>query len=258
MSQSLSTSPASLMSGIASMFASSASLPIAVEWRTAEDMAQEAWLKERWGKFTASEMYRLMTNGKTKDGLSVGAMTYVREKVAEVLIPFQTGLDSASHLSTAMEWGKDHELEAIAAFETATGIRVNHNGEDQQFILSDCGNWGGTPDGITFDAGLEVKCPESKTHLLYLSVVDAETLKETEAKYYWQIQACMALTGKSHWHFVSYDPRFYAEHLRLHHCVIERVQEDIDLMLSRIEQAVEKRNEFVERLERRQGVAAND
>ena len=204
----------------------------------------EAWLRERWGKFTASEMYRLMTNGKSKGGLSAGAMTYVREKAAEQLSEFRR----AEFSSAAMEWGVEHELEAVGQFESMTGIRVNHTGEHQQFILSECGQWGGTPDGITFESGVEVKCPESKTHLLYLSIIDADTLKAEESKYYWQVQAYMQLTGKNHWHFVSYDPRFYAEHLRLHHCVIERVDNDAALMLQRIELAVAARNEIVQRL----------
>ena len=208
----------------------------------------ESWLRERWGKFTASEMYRLMTNGKTKDGLSAGAMTYVREKAAEQLSEFRR----AEFSSAAMEWGIEHEQGAIEQFEAATGIRVNHTGEDQQFILSECGHWGGTPDGITFESGIEVKCPESKTHLLYLTVVDAETLKAEEPKYYWQIQSYMQLTGKDHWHFVSYDPRFYAEQLRLHHAVIERVQDDVELMLQKIELAVAARNEIVQRLTKEQ------
>ena len=58
----------------------------------------------------------------------------------------------------------------------------------------------------------------------------------------------MALTGKGHWHFVSYDPRFYAEHLRLHHCVIDRIQDDIDLMLARIAMAVEQRDKLIHQL----------
>ena len=133
----------------------------------------EAWLKERWGKFTASEIHRLMTSGKAKDSLSVGAMTYIREKVAEQLSEFSR----AEFSNAAMDWGREHELEAIQAFESLTEIRVNQTGENQQFILSECGHWGGTPDGITFESGVEVKCPESKTHLIYLSVTDAETLK---------------------------------------------------------------------------------
>lgn len=209
----------------------------------------EIWLKERWGKFTASEIHRLMTNGKAKDSLSVGAMTYVREKAAEQLSEFS----SNDFSSAAMEWGVEHELEAVEQFEALTDIRVNHTGEHQQFILSGCGNWGGTPDGITFESGVEVKCPESKTHLLYLSIFDAETLKTEEPKYYWQVQSYMALVGKDHWHFVSYDPRFYAGHLRLHHCVIERVQDDIDLMLARIAMAVEQRDKLIHQLQHRGG-----
>ena len=198
------------------------------------ETAETAWLKERWGKFTASEIHRLMTNGRAKDSLSAGALTYVLEKVAEELSEFRRNDFS----NAAIEWGKEHELEAIQAFELETDVRINNTGENQQFILSDCGHWGGTPDGVTFDSGIEIKCPESKTHLLYLAIKDAETLKNTEIKYYWQIQAYLALTGKPYWYFVSYDPRFYAEKLKLHYAPINRVEEDIELMLARIETAV--------------------
>jgi hypothetical protein len=198
------------------------------------ETAETTWLKERWGKFTASEMHRLMTNGRAKDSLSAGALTYIIEKVAEELSVFRRNDFS----NAAIEWGKEHELEAIQAFELETGVRINNTGENQQFILSDCGHWGGTPDGITFDSGVEIKCPESKNHLLYLAIQDAETLKNTEIKYYWQIQVYLALTGKSYWYFVSYDPRFKSEKLRLHYAQINRVEEDIELMRSRIEAAV--------------------
>lgn len=205
------------------------------------ETAETRWLKERWAKFTASEMHRLMTNGRPKDGLSVGAQTYVLEKVAEQLSEFRR----YDFSNAAIEWGREHELEAVAAFEFSIGLRVNHIGEEQQFILSDCGHWGGTPDGITFDSGVEVKCPDSKTHLLYLDICDAESLKSIEIKYYWQIQAYLALTGKNHWHFVSYDPRFYLDKLRLHHCPIERVEEDVELMLHRIDLAVKQKDRLL-------------
>jgi hypothetical protein len=205
------------------------------------ETAETTWLKERWGKFTASEMHRLMTNGRAKDSLSAGALTYIIEKVAEELSVFRRNDFS----NAAIEWGKEHELEAIQAFELETGVRINNTGENQQFILSDCGHWGGTPDGIIFDSGVEVKCPDSKTHLLYLDICDAESLKSIEIKYYWQIQAYLVLTGKNHWYFVSYDPRFKSEKLRLHYAQINRVEEDIELMRSRIEAAVARKDSMV-------------
>lgn len=206
-------------------------------------------------QFAVGDRVRVTRSGHVQDQ-SIGTVQKTEAAGASQLVevyvrglPFESR--RAEFSSAAMEWGVEHELEAVEQFESMTGIRVNHTGEHQQFILSECGQWGGTPDGITFESGIEVKCPESKTHLLYLSVVDAETLKETEAKYYWQIQAYMQLTGKRHWHFASYDPRFYVEHLRLHHCVIERVDDDAALMLQRIELAVAARNQIIEKLTRK-------
>ena len=229
-----------LMSGLFAAFADAKPLQVISASLSEEQQAQEAWLKERWGKFTSSEIHRLMA----VKGLGEGAKTYIREKAAECMTPFV--FDEFS--TPAMEWGKEHELEAIVQFEQATGIRVNNTGKHQQFILSECGQWGGTPDGVIFDSGVEVKCPKSANHLQYLDVNDAASLKEIESKYYWQIQSYMALTGKDFWYFISYDPRFFNIPTRLHYCVIERVQSDIDLMLERIALAVIERDKIIKRL----------
>ena len=201
---------------------------------------EELWLKKRWGKFTSSEMHRLMTSSRD-GGLSQGAYTYITEKAAEILTEF-----SPEHITTPqMEWGKQHEVEAIQRFTEITGYAVIHTGGDQQFIASICNQWGGTPDGRTADGGVEVKCPMSKNHLIYKEVCDGKTLKYTEPKYYWQIQSYMELTGSSQWYFISYDPRFLDAALQLHWCEIQRNQEDIDFMLNKILMAVEERDRRV-------------
>lgn len=203
----------------------------------------QEWLKQRKGKFTASEIHRLMTKPED-DFLSKGAETYCKEKAVEVI----TELDDEGYISPAMQWGIDHELEAIEAFTEQTGFKVVYTGENQKFIASACGQWGGTPDGQTMEGGVEVKCPNSTTHFDYLAIETGLHLKRIKKEYYWQIQACMELTGSDTWFFVSYDPRFFKESHQLHAVEIKRNQEDIDLMLNKIKLAAECRDSLIARL----------
>ena len=108
-----------------------------------------------------------------------------------------------------------------------TGKVVFNYGDDQEFIKASP-TVGATPDGlIAEDEGLEVKCPDSKTHYERLRFLNAENFKEKEKQYYWQIQGCMYVTGRKRWYFVDYDPRFKNEEKRLLIIVIERNEEDI-------------------------------
>ena len=46
-----------------------------------------AWERARLGKFTASEMHKLMKKGRAKDQyFGEGALTYIKSKVAEIII----------------------------------------------------------------------------------------------------------------------------------------------------------------------------
>lgn len=206
---------------------------------------REEWLKQRWGKFTASELHRLMANGKAKGSVGVGAETYAKEKAVELLTGF---VMPDTFISTAMQWGLDHEAEAIQAFSERTAVDVYMTGGAQEFIASECGNWGGTPDGMTDDAGVEVKCPNSINHIEYMGIHDAESLLEIAPKYYWQVQGCMELARATEWWFISYDPRLESIGKHLHYTRISRVQQDIDRLKDRIEWAVKYRDEFIKKV----------
>ena len=200
---------------------------------------REAWLRQRLGKFTASEFHRLMANGKNGE-LSVGLKTYATEKAVELL----TDPVFDHYTSPAMQWGLDHEAEAIAAFMTHTGFAVESHSHNQQFLtLGDA--IGGTPDGYIKGpdpSGIEVKCPASKTHLEYFRIVGASTLYEIAPQYYWQCQGLMLITGYKFWNFVSYDPRFKDPRLRLHCAIIQSQQTDLELLASRLGKAIDYRN----------------
>lgn len=217
----------------------------------------------RIGKFTCSEFHSLMTYEGQIDKLPKGAETVIIEKVSEVLTNSCSFSDSWTN--DAMQWGKDHEVEAVQRFTEETGIAVKSIGNDQVFIEykgeSDDilnGNVGGTPDGdINDEVGIEIKCPSSKVHLNYLldfwnAEKQAEdhqvTLKQIEKKYYWQCQGYMLLTGKKKWFFVSYDPRFTDESKQILVQCVDRSEVDIQRLKVRLEMCVRKRNEILKEM----------
>jgi hypothetical protein len=86
---------------------------------------------------------------------------------------------------------------------------------------------GASPDGLAGDGLVEVKCPNTATHL--------ETLlgDGVPAKYVTQMQWQMACTGRPWCDFCSYDPRL-PEEMRL---FVRRVQRD-NAMIADLEIAV--------------------
>lgn len=212
--------------------------------KTREELRLEFLLKRR-GKFTASQFSKLVTS-LDKEEFPRGAKAYALEKAVELVTEID---EQDTFVSYAMQWGIDHELEGIAAFEKMTEMSVLHTGENQKTInLGD--DIACTPDGISkifglsseFECGIEVKCPNSKTHFEYSSIKSAIDLKKIAPDYYWQVQGGMYITGYNYWYFISYDPRFKDKSKQLHYALIERNDNDIDLLSKRIFMAIAYRN----------------
>lgn len=204
----------------------------------------QAWLEQRKGKFTASEFYRLM-GFEDKDTFPDGAMTYVTEKVLEIVTT-----NESKQLSTrSVEWGKETEIEAVEKFVEQYGLEVYNYGDNQQYVelTKDVGC---TPDGlIGKDFGIETKCPDSKTHLYYLENLTIENFKKECKNYYWQIQGSMYITGRKAWFFISYDPRFKKDDKRLFVLRIERNEIDIAKLEKRLKEAVRRKNQRLKAFE---------
>lgn len=193
------------------------------------------WLKRRLGKFTASQFSRLVAY-PNKDELPAGAITYVMEKVVEVATDFEP--EQGGFTSAAIQWGKDHELEAIGRFESEFNFKVDFTGEEQTFIDYPELRAGATPDGlIGNDSGIEVKCPNSATHLKYMAIRCENTLKHIAPDYYWQVMGSLMITGCDKWYFVSYDPRFKDVDLQLHIAIIQPITSDIEFLKERLSMA---------------------
>lgn len=211
------------------------------------EQGSDGWNQVRVGRFTASEMFKLMTEPKSKADkeagkLSEGALTYVNIKVAEVL----TGQPKAESYAYPLVYGKELEPQAIEYF-----LKKNpaFSYEPAQFVpFGD--HSGGSPDGyINETDGLEIKCPfQSENQVDYLMLTDQYDLKRNHPNYYWQCMSNLLFTEKERWHFVTYDPRMAQEKHRMVHLVIKPNPEDFDKITSQLAKAVEEKLKLIKLL----------
>jgi len=172
------------------------------------------WHQLRLGKVTASRVSDVMA--KIKTGESASRKNYRAELVVQRL----TGLPSESFTNAAMEWGTATEPMARIAYEIAKEVLVEQVGFIEHPTIA---MFGCSPDGLAHDGMIEIKCPNSATHIEYL------TDNKAPAKYINQMQCQMAVTGRKWCDFVSFDPRL-PEDLQLFVVRVERDQKYIDSM----------------------------
>ena len=152
----------------------------------------EEWFAARCGKVTASRVADIIA--KTKTGPSASRENYLAQLVCERL----TGQPAESYSNAAMSWGTDTEPFAKAAYEGRMDILVT----DVGFLTHP---WitmsGASPDGLASEGMVEIKCPNTATHI--------ETLltKTVPAKYITQMMWQMACADRPWCDFVSFDPR---------------------------------------------------
>lgn len=213
---------------------------------------EDLWLDFRAQYFTASEAFKLLTEPKSKsEVLSVGAKTYVREKAAAVLAPREP-----SYYNSAMEHGKNMEPVAALRFAQEIGrtlddddfIYTSNNGF--VFFYDDEFDLGGTPDIIVKKLNIsgEIKCPNSDTHLEYLTYTTAEEIKKYVPKYYGQTQTNMYLSKTEICKFMSFDDRFYNEEHHSRFIDIPRDEEYIKRLLDKAHHAKEYKKSILETL----------
>ncbi len=213
------------------------------------DQSTDMWDKARLGKFTASEMHRLMSSPKSKEAkesgeLSEGAKTYVIEKVAED----KTG-ESIFFENMATRHGHEHEGAARDLFSKMTGLEIHQTG-----FCSYGENAGGSPDGIFSnetgekDGIVEIKCPfNSANHFEHILIDSQEYFKANFKEYYWQMQANMMFTGTHKGWFISYDPRVEKD-LQLFTILIQSDVQDMNLIDKKIAAAVKYKNEILNKI----------
>lgn len=147
------------------------------------------WLAARAGRITGSRFADVMAKPGTEayDGL-------VRDLAWERF----TGQPLPTYQSPAMQRGSELESEARdwLAFELGEAIHeiglVVH--PELDFVSV-------SPDGlIEPDRGVEIKCP---LHRAYMDVVRTQ---KVPARYRWQVQGSLWVTGRREWVFCAYHP----------------------------------------------------
>ena len=161
------------------------------------DQGTTEWFAARCGKVTASRVADVIA--KTKTGYSTSRDNYMAQLVCERM----TGKPAESFSNSAMQWGTDTEPFARAAYEAKVEILVTEVG----FITHP---WiemsGASPDGLADDGLVEIKCPNTATHIATL--LDQKVPEKYITQMMWQ----MACTERSWCDFVSFDPRMPEKH----------------------------------------------
>ena len=163
--------------------------------------AKAAWLSERCGYLTASNMWRAMSylkNGQPS-----------RDRIAlmfDLLAERATGENKSHVVTDAMQHGLDFEDEAVDLFVGQTGRDVRLS---RFYRHPEIEYFGATPDREIDDGLIEVKCPQSSTFLEW------RLAGMVPEKYKPQMCAQMLCAGKTWCGFIAYDPRIKDERLRL-------------------------------------------
>jgi putative phage-type endonuclease len=157
----------------------------------------EAWHAARIGSVGGSRIAGIFTRPRAGSLVSK-----VRESLfADLLAERLTGRSSEREFgdNAAVEWGKRTEPFARAAYEEKTGSKVELAGLIPHPVVPYSH---ASPDGLVgLDGGVEIKCPNTKTHLETVRKGKVPTIHLAQIK--WN----MACTKRLWWDFVSFDPR---------------------------------------------------
>lgn len=160
------------------------------------EQATLQWLRLHLGKATASSFHKIMTP-EFKPRTGEMFKRYVAEKVAESW----RGEPLPQFTSWQTDQGLMREEEAIPYLELIYDCKV----EPMGFVEADDGRCGCSPDGlIGEDEGVEMKCPESVAHVMYL--MDGGIPKD----YVTQVYGSLYVTQRKRWKFLSYRRKFPA------------------------------------------------
>jgi putative phage-type endonuclease len=191
------------------------------------------WLASRAGKVTASRLSDVLA--KVKSGEAAARRDYRAQIVAEIL----TGKPQESmFINEEMRWGIEQEPFARGAYEVSRDTLVDQVG---LVLHPEIDRAAASPDGLSGDGLVEIKCPKTATHLQYL--LD----KSPPAKYADQMLWQMACTERKWCDFVSFDPRL-PQDLQLFCVRFTRDDDRIKEMETAVRKFLDEVDEVIEKL----------
>jgi len=199
-----------------------------------EIQRSENWFKERNGKFTASEIHKLLGI----KGLGLTGQGYAFEKAAENVFGRN---EEESFISYDMQRGIDLEPLAFTKFKELKEIDFI-NVKNCSFFKYGT-NAGASPDGMVgTDDCLEIKCPKPNK---FFNIIE-KGVEAIDKEYIAQMQMQMLASKSMKCYFFNYIIFNGAE--MWHEIVINRDEVMIELIKTRIDEAVKLRDEYVDNL----------
>lgn len=197
------------------------------------DQGSDGWKQSRFGYVTGSRFADVMTNARSKSGLSQTAERYMLDLIGEHL----TQKPASTVKTYAMEWGNTYEPLARQEYERQTGRTVMLSG----FVEHGCERFvGGSPDGIVGQLGMiEIKCPLTQAN--HARVIISGTMPDDHTD---QVQGYLWLTGSLWCDFISFHPDF-PDRWRL---LVVRVERDNKYILELQRRVIDFRDEMIRRL----------
>jgi exodeoxyribonuclease (lambda-induced) len=187
----------------------------------------ETWFKERYGKFTASEIHKLLG----VRGLGETGKSYAIEKAIEQLY----GQVEDSYRGADMQRGVDLEPHAFKKFQEM------HPEATESFMFPYGEHAGASPDGVVGkDAILEIKCPRATK---FFKIVADESI---DKEYYAQMQMQMLCSNSDKAYFFNY---CVIDGEEFHHTIeVKRDEEMISLIKERLEEAITIKEAYIEKI----------
>lgn len=213
------------------------------------DQGSPEWHRARAGVITASmfvEVRKRLKSGPNKGDHTSAAHNYAFKLAMERISG--EPMDMGEFETYAMRRGHELEPEARLLHEERLGTMIQHAG----FIVSDCGRFGASADGlINDDGGSEYKC------LMAPDKIRPVLLDNDLSDYMDQIQGCMWISGREWWHYGLYCPFLKQVGLELTVIRVHADKEYIDALHADLIQFNALVDEYRRRLERRGGDASS-
>ena len=148
------------------------------------------WFDAKAGIPSSSHFNEIVT---TKGMLSKSVEGYMHKLAGEYI----AGINQDEFMSWDMKRGLEIQPKAERFFEFTHGLKLDH---PAMCYLDERKDRLCSPDGLMPEIGLEIKCPNMKTHVGYLM---AGVLPY---KYFQQIHGSMYISGFKYWWFMSFYP----------------------------------------------------
>lgn len=161
--------------------------------------------EKRYGRFTSSQIYKLMTLDKSKTGFGKPALTYISEKKMERKLKRSLNGETSGR---EVWWGKLVEARVFDLLGTEYSYSSTLTDLHPSIEY-----WGGSKDGLKHDEDLtvfDIKCPFTLKSFCTFS--DCNTIDEVREahdsgeNYFWQLVSNAILTGAKYAELIFYVP----------------------------------------------------